>query len=118
MSDAIRRRGENISSFEVEREVNAHPSVLESAAVGVPSPHSEEDVMVCVVTTEAASLEPETLHAFLSENAPRFMVPRYIRVLDELPKTDTGKIKKAELREAGSAPAWDSEAPAREEATR
>ncbi|MBS1843130.1 MAG: AMP-binding protein [Actinobacteria bacterium] len=118
MSDAIRRRGENISSFEVEREVNAHPDVLESAAVGVPSDHSEEDVLVCVVAAAGASLQAPVLHSFLAENAPRFMVPRYIRVLDELPKTDTGKIKKAELREVGSAQAWDSETTAREEVTR
>ena len=107
-NDAIRRRGENISSFEVEREVNAHSAVLESAAVGVASEHTEEEVLVFVVLNEDGLLAPQELHRFLIENAPRFMVPRFIRIVEELPKTDTGKIQKAELRERGAAAAWDA----------
>lgn len=118
MSDAIRRRGENISSFEVESEVNAHPDVLESAAVGVPSPHSEEDLLIFVVTVEGSEVEPAELHAYLTENAPRFMVPRFIKVIGELPKTDTGKVSKTTLRESGSAGAWDAEALVGEEIER
>jgi carnitine-CoA ligase len=107
--DAIRRRGENISSFEVEREVNAHPGVLESAAVGVSSEHTEQEILVCAVPREGEDLDPAELCEYLSRRAPRFMVPRYVRVLRELPKTDTGKIQKAALREQGTSEAWDAE---------
>jgi crotonobetaine/carnitine-CoA ligase len=109
MSDAIRRRGENISSFEVEREVNAHPDILESAAIGVASEHTEEDLMVVAVQAPKATVTPEDLHAFLVERAPRFMVPRYVEIVDELPKTPTEKIQKSVLRERGTAAAWQPE---------
>lgn len=110
MSDAIRRRGENISSFEVEREVNAHPAVLESAAIGVASEHTEQELMVVAAPLAGATLTPEELHAFLRERAPRFMVPRYIEIVDALPKTPTDKIRKASLRERGTTGAWDAAA--------
>jgi len=109
LDDAIRRRGENISSFEVEREVNAHPDVVESAAVGVPSEHTEEELMVCAVAVEGADLDPVELHRFLGQRAPRFMVPRYIRIVEALPKTDTGKVQKVALRELGQEAAWDAQ---------
>lgn len=99
--DAIRRRGENISSFEVEAQVNEHPAVLESAAVAVPSEWSEDEVMVVVVAQPGASVDPAALVAFLAERLPRFMVPRYVKVVDELPKTPTQKVMKAELRKIG-----------------
>jgi carnitine-CoA ligase len=99
LKDAIRRRGENISSFDVEREVNAHPAVAESAAFAVPSPHTEDEVAVCVVAKEGAELDVNELRAFLERRLPRFMLPAYVEVLPELPKTMTGKVKKYELRE-------------------
>jgi crotonobetaine/carnitine-CoA ligase len=99
LKDAIRRRGENIASFDVEREVNAFPGVLESAAFGVPSAHTEDEVAVCVVPKPGAALDVDDLRAFLEERLPRFMLPGTIEVLPELPKTMTGKIKKYELRE-------------------
>ncbi len=108
IADAIRRRGENISSFEVEREVNAHPSVLESAAVGVASEHTEEELAIFAVAAEGVEVDPAELHRFLRKRAPRFMVPRYIQIVEALPKTDTGKVQKATLREAGLASAWDA----------
>jgi crotonobetaine/carnitine-CoA ligase len=107
MSDAIRRRGENISSFEVEREVNAHPAVLESAAIGVASEHTEQELMVVAAPVAGATLTAEELHAFLAERAPRFMVPRYIEIVDALPKTPTDKVRKTALRERGAAHAWE-----------
>ena len=112
---AIRRRGENISSMEVEREVLAHPDVAECAAIGVPSALGEEDVMVFVVPAPAASVEPEGLSDFLDLRMPRFMRPRYVQVIDELPKTVTARVRKAELRalvDIGGA-TWDRETPAR-----
>ena len=99
LKDAIRRRGENIPSFEVEREVNAFPGVLESAAFAVPSPHTEDEVAVCVVARDGAALDVEALRAFLESRMPRFMLPGVIEVVPELPKTMTGKVKKYELRE-------------------
>jgi crotonobetaine/carnitine-CoA ligase len=111
MKDAIRRRGENISSFEVEAEVCAHPDVREAAAVGVPSEFAEEDVLVVVAPVEGRSLDPAALLDFLRGRMAHFMVPRYVRVLDELPKTPTAKVLKHELRAQGvTADTWDREA--------
>ena len=99
LKDAIRRRGENISSFDVEREVNAFSGVLESAAFAVPSPHTEDEVAVCVVAKPGVALDVDELGTFLEERLPRFMLPTYLEVVPELPKTMTGKVKKYELRE-------------------
>jgi crotonobetaine/carnitine-CoA ligase len=110
LRDSIRRRGENISSLEVENEINLHPSVLESAVYPVPSEATEDEVMAAIVTKPGARLEPEELVRFLAPRMARFMVPRYVLVLESLPKTPTGKIQKFELRKAGVTPAtWDRE---------
>jgi crotonobetaine/carnitine-CoA ligase len=107
LKDSIRRRGENISSYEVERVVNAHPAVAESAAVGVPSDLGEEEVKIVVVAREGRELDPAELVAFCAERIAAFMVPRYVELRAELPKTPTQKVKKFALREAGSSGAWD-----------
>jgi crotonobetaine/carnitine-CoA ligase len=110
VKDAIRRRGENISSFEVEVEVCAHASVRECAAVGVPSEFSEDEVMVVVAPVPGHSIDVVELATFLIDRMPYFMVPRYIRVLDELPKTPSAKVLKADLRSEGvTADTWDRE---------
>ncbi len=101
MKDAIRRRGENISSFEVENEVCAHAAVREAAAVAVPSDVGEDEVLVVVAPAPGATVDPADLVRFLAERMPYFMVPRYIRVLDDLPKTPTQKVQKHLLRDAG-----------------
>jgi crotonobetaine/carnitine-CoA ligase len=106
LKDSIRRRGENISSYEIERIVNAHPQVAESAAVGVPSELGEEEVMVVVVAREA-ELDPAELVEFCSERMADFMVPRYVLVGDALPKTATQRVQKYKLREEGTGRAWD-----------
>jgi crotonobetaine/carnitine-CoA ligase len=98
IKDYIRRRGENISSFEVEREVNAHPAVLESAAVAVRSASTEDDLKVVVVPKPGQSLDPDELRAFLRPRVPKFMVPDIVEVVTQLPKTPTGKIQKHLLR--------------------
>ena len=109
--DAIRRRGENISSFEVEQEVLAHPAVREAAAVAVPSEFTEDDVLVAVAAGDDEHIDPRALFDFLEPRMPYFMLPRYIRVLAELPRTETNKVRKQELREAGvTAGTWDREA--------
>jgi crotonobetaine/carnitine-CoA ligase len=107
--DSLRRRGENISSYEVEKVVNAHPAVLESAAVGVPSELGEDDVKIVVVLRPGDALEPETLMAWCEKRLPYFMVPRYVAYADALPKTPNEKVQKYRLREAGVEGAWDRE---------
>jgi crotonobetaine/carnitine-CoA ligase len=101
VKDSMRRRGENISSFEVERSVNAHPAVLETAAYPVPSDVTEDDVMVAVVLKPGFALEPAELLHFCAETMPRFAVPRYVRLVDELPKTPTARVRKHKLRAEG-----------------
>ncbi|MDP6469379.1 MAG: AMP-binding protein [Pseudomonadales bacterium] len=110
IKDAIRRRGENISSFEVESEVTAHECVREAAAIGIPSEFSEDEVMVVVSPAGGKLVEAEELFRFLEPRMAHFMLPRYIRVMDELPKTPTQKILKHELKTAGLTPdTWDRE---------
>ena len=98
LKDAIRRRGENISSWEVEQVVNDHEAVAESAAIGIPSELTEEEVMVVVVLQEGAELAPEALLDFCQDRLPHFAVPRYVRFVDELPKNHAQRIQKQELR--------------------
>ena len=99
IKDAIRRRGENISSFEVEREVVTYPDVLECAAVAAPSDYTEDEVRVFIVLKPGSDIDLDRLRAFLRERMPRFMLPKYIEIIDALPKTPTGKIQKHVLRE-------------------
>ena len=111
IKDAIRRRGENISSMELEREVVAHPAVLEAAALGVPSQHADDEVLVIVVPRPGMAIDMVDLTTFLSARLPHYMVPRYVRVVAELPKTPTNKVRKAELRaEPMGTDVWDREA--------
>ncbi|WP_313808612.1 AMP-binding protein [Sphingobium sp.] len=111
VKDAIRRRGENISSFEVEVELCAHPDVRECAAIGVPSEFSEDEVMVILAPVPGRTIDLAPLAEFLIERMPYFMVPRYFRVLDELPKTPSAKVLKSDLRRDGVTPdTWDREA--------
>jgi len=110
MKDAIRRRGENISSFEVETELCAHPAIKEAAAVAVPSEFAEEEVLAAVSLVEGASLDPAELIAFLTPRMAHFMVPRYVRIVPDLPKTPTQKVQKHLLRGEGiTADTWDRE---------
>lgn len=111
VKDAIRRRGENISSFEVEADVCRHPAVREAAAIAVPSDYSEDEVMVVVAPVPGKTIDCRDLAAFLIETMPYFMVPRYIRIVDELPKTPSAKVIKSELRTEGvTEDTWDREA--------
>lgn len=108
--DALRRRGENISSFEVESAINEHPAVLECAVVAVDSEHTEQEILAVVALKPGRTATPEELCLFLKEHLPYFMIPRYIRLTAALPKTPTEKIKKNELRQAGvTTDTWDRE---------
>jgi crotonobetaine/carnitine-CoA ligase len=110
MKDAIRRRGENISSWEVEKTANAFPPVLEAAAYGVPSDLSEEEVMVAVVAKPGHEVDIVELMEHCAANLPHFAVPRYVRLMDELPKTPSQRVEKYRLREQGvTADTWDRE---------
>ena len=104
LKDSIRRRGENVSSFDVESVVNAFAAVEESAAYGVPSELGEDDVMVAVVPTPGHELRIDELVAHCEERLAHFSVPRYIRVCDALPKTPTQRVQKFVLREQGVTP--------------
>lgn len=110
LKDAIRRRGENISSFEVEAEISAHPDVREVAVVAVASEFNEDEVLAIVAPAQGRSLDPATLIDFLSPRLPHFMVPRYLRIVAELPKTPTHKVRKQVLRDEGvTSDTWDRE---------
>jgi len=110
--DALRRRGENISSFEVERDVAAHPGIAEAACVAHPSEVSGDDeVKVFIVTRDAAGLDFPELLAFLVERMAYYTVPRYYEVIDALPKTPTQRVQKHLLRAMGNSElTWDREA--------
>jgi crotonobetaine/carnitine-CoA ligase len=101
--DAIRRRGENVSSWEVEQVLREHPAVAEAAALPYPSPLGEDDVRVVVSLRDGARLTPPELVEFCMSRMPDFMVPRYVEVRDELPRTPTGRIEKYRLRSEGLA---------------
>ena len=109
--DVLRRRGENISSVEVEREVLAHPAVAEVACVAAPGDYGDDEVKVFVVLQPKTVLEPADLIEFLGERMTHFMVPRFYEIVDELPKTPSLRVKKHLLRERGHGPSvWDAEA--------
>jgi len=111
IKDAIRRRGENISSFEVEHEIAAFPGVAACAAVAVPGAYGDDEVLAAVAPAAGAAIDPAALIPFLAARLPHFMVPRYVRVLAELPRTATNKVQKTALRAEGiTADTWDREA--------
>lgn len=106
LTDSIRRRGENVSSFELEAVVAGFDGVLECAAYGVPSELGEDEVMIAVVPE--GDLDREALIAWCEARVARFAVPRYVRVMAELPKNSSQRIQKFRLREAGVTPdTWD-----------
>jgi crotonobetaine/carnitine-CoA ligase len=110
LKDAIRRRGENISSFEVESEVLAFPAIREAAAIAVRSEVAEDEVCAVVAIKEGERFDPAKLIEFLRPRMAHFMVPRYVRVVDALPRTPTAKIEKAKLRAQGlTQDTWDRE---------
>ncbi|MBW0020131.1 MAG: AMP-binding protein [Mycobacterium sp.] len=108
VKDSLRRRGENVSSVEVETIVMRHPAVAEAAVVGVPSELGEDDILVVVTLTPGAELDCAGLLDFCSARMPYFCVPRFVETVDELPKNAIGRIRKDLLRNRGLAPdTWD-----------
>ena len=113
IKDVIRRRGENVSSHEVESALRTHPAVVEAAAFPVPSELAEDEVMVAVVPRPGAVLDPADLARHCALELPGFAVPRYVEVVPALPLTETGKVRKAVLRQRGvTADTWDRAAAA------
>jgi len=110
-TDSLRRRGENISSFEVETLVTGHPAVSEAIAVAAAADVGEDDVWVLVTLRDGMSVSPEEILRYCAENMPYFMVPRYIDIVEDFPRTPTAKVEKYKLRAAGPGPVtWDREA--------
>ncbi len=108
--DALRRRGENISSYEVEKVINAHGAVMESAAIAVKSEMGEDEVMVCLTVKPGATLAPEDLMDYCQDRMAYFMIPRFVRIMEALPKTSTQRVQKYQLRTEGVTPdVWDRE---------
>jgi carnitine-CoA ligase len=108
--DCLRRRGENVSSVEVETTVMRHPAVVEAAAVAVPSDLGEDDILVVITLVPGADFEHAELLDFCSARMPYFCVPRYLEVLDEIPKNVIGRVRKDLLRTRGlGEAAWDRE---------
>jgi crotonobetaine/carnitine-CoA ligase len=119
VADYLRVRGNNVSSVELENEVRTHPEVSDVAAVGVPAAlrpengaaraaTSEDDIKLVVLRAAGSALTEADLLAYLIPRLPRFMTPRYIEFVDDLPRTPTGKIQKNALRsEHLSAATWD-----------
>lgn len=109
-ADVIRRRGENISAFEVEEVILRHPAVSLCAVVGVPSELTEEDVKAVVVVAPGHSVREQEIAAACEGLLARFQVPRYYELVDDLPRTPTGKVEKHRLRHPPVGPTtWDRE---------
>ncbi len=108
IKDAIRRRGENISSYEVEQILLSHPAVAEAAVYPVRSELAEDEVMASLMARPGHALDAAELARYCETRLPYFAIPRYIDVVTELPRTENGKVQKYKLRERGvTAGAWD-----------
>ncbi len=110
-TETMRRRGENVSTYEVELEILKHPSVQECAVYAVPAELGEDDIMTSAVLVEGKTLDPKELIEFLEDKLAYFAIPRYVRVMDELPKTETHRVIKKKMQEIGvTEDTWDAEA--------
>ncbi len=103
IKDCIRRRGENISAFELEQVINSYPQVDESAAIGVKTEKSggEDEVLVCIVKNKGDNIDNDKFLLFCQEKLPRFAVPKYIRFVESIRKTGSGKLSKVDVRKEG-----------------
>lgn len=109
--DAVRRRGENVSSMELEAAIARHPKILEAAIHAVPSEMTEDDIKACIVLEAGAEITPEELFEFFKTNLPYFAVPRYVEIIPELPRNALLRVMKHTLREKGvTENTWDLEA--------
>jgi crotonobetaine/carnitine-CoA ligase len=110
MKDSIRRRGENVSSWEVEQTIQSHPAVASCAIYPLPSELGEDEVAAAILLEPGRSLEPIEIIRHCEGQIAYFAIPRYVRIVSQMPLTENGKIKKGVLREAGvTADTWDRE---------
>jgi len=100
-TDSMRRRGENVSAYDVEQAILKHPCVLEAAVYAVPSEMTEDDIMASVKLVEGEKLAGKELWDFLQDKLAKFAIPRYLRMVDDFPRTETFRIKKGELKSTG-----------------
>ncbi|MET4066659.1 crotonobetaine/carnitine-CoA ligase [Bradyrhizobium sp. S3.2.6] len=111
MKDSIRRRGENVSSWEVEQTIQSHPAVAACAIYPLPSELGEDEVAAAILLEPGQSLDPVDVIRHCEGQIAYFAIPRYVRILSQMPLTENGKIKKGVLRDAGvTADTWDREA--------
>lgn len=99
--DSLRRRGENVSSIELEQAICAHPAVAEAAVHAVPSDLGEDDIKACLVLVPGCDFEPEGLFEFFRKSMPYYAIPRYVEALESLPVNVNGRVQKFKLRERG-----------------
>ena len=107
-SNFLRRRGENVSAWELQRLLEEHPSVGQAFVLPVPSELGEDDIKAVVVPAAGSDIDPDTLHGWCLEHMARFMVPRFIEVRPSIPHISVGKVKKDELTGTGPG-VWDAE---------
>lgn len=100
-TESLRRRGENISAYEVEHAILQHPKIVECAAYAVPSELGEDEVMTAIVPVEGNTIDVKELREFLKDHLAKFAIPRYYRILNELPKTETQRVIKKSLEKEG-----------------
>jgi carnitine-CoA ligase len=109
-ADYLRRRGENISSFEVESVLMSHGELADVAVHAVPSQLTEDDLKVTATRTAGSELQPQELFEWCVARLPYFVLPRYIEFRAELPRSPVGRVLKRELRDEGVTPTtWDAE---------
>ena len=109
-TDSMRRRGENVSAYEVEKVILKNPKVQECAVYGVPSEMTEDEIMASVTIVNGEQLSPTELWEFLQDKLARYAVPRYIKIVDDFPRTETFRIKKNEMKAIGITPGtYDAE---------
>jgi crotonobetaine/carnitine-CoA ligase len=109
-TESMRCKGENVSAYEVEQAILKHPDILECAVYAVPSELAEDDIMATLVPLEGKTIDPPTLPDFLTDKLAKFAIPRYYRVIDALPKTETHRVIKRELEKLGvTADTYDRE---------
>src|SRR5262249_15151708 len=109
--DSLRRRGENISSFEMEKTLFAHPGIRDVAVHAVPSELGEDEVKITAVLQDGTDVTEEALCRWMAERVPYFAIPRYIEFRADLPRNPVGRVLKYELREEGVTPdTWDRDA--------
>ena len=109
--DSMRRRGENVSSLELETAIGRHPQITEVAVCAVPAALGEDDIKACIVWRGAPAPNPQALFEFFSEHLPYFAIPRYVQIRESLPTTDaSGRVRKHILRAEGiTSDTWDLE---------